>query len=83
MSREAAEDGRPDVAEEIERAAMASESAESGEACVTDEASEPLDPHAAPVTDVAARPNNRPVADDRAVFDHGIGAYCYARSQSS
>ena len=44
MSREAAEDGRPDVAEEIKPAAMASESAESGEAWVTDEASGPLDP---------------------------------------
>ena len=50
MSREAAEDGRPDVAEEIERAAMVSEGAESGEACVTDEASEPLDPHVSPLT---------------------------------
>lgn len=43
MSREAAEDGRPDVAEEIKLAAMASESAESGEACVAGEASEPRD----------------------------------------
>jgi hypothetical protein len=44
MSREAAEDGRPDVAEEIEPAAMASESADPGEAWATDEASGPLDP---------------------------------------
>jgi hypothetical protein len=42
MSREAAEDGRPDVAEELELAAMASEGAESGEACVAGEAAEPL-----------------------------------------
>ena len=44
MPREAAEDGRQDVAEEIELAAMASEGAESGEACAAGEATEPLDP---------------------------------------
>jgi hypothetical protein len=42
MSREAAEDGRPDVAAEIGPAAMTSEGMESGEACMTDEAWEPL-----------------------------------------
>jgi hypothetical protein len=44
MSREAAEDGRPGVAEEIEPAAMASAGAESGEARAAGEAAEPLDP---------------------------------------
>jgi hypothetical protein len=44
MSREAAEDGGPDVAEDIEPAAMASESAESGEARGPDEGLQPLDP---------------------------------------
>ncbi len=44
MSREAAEDGGPDVAEQVELAAMASEGAESGEACAAGEAAEPLDP---------------------------------------
>jgi Septum formation len=43
MSREAADDGGPDVAEEIEPAAMASEGAESGDACVAGDAAEPLD----------------------------------------
>jgi Septum formation len=43
MSREAEEDGGPDVAEEIGPAAMASESAESGEARTAGEAAEPLD----------------------------------------
>jgi len=43
MSREAAEDGGPDVAEGIELAAVAGESAESGDACVAGEALEPLD----------------------------------------
>jgi hypothetical protein len=44
MSREAAEDGGPDVAEEIEPAAMASEGAESGETRVAGEVTEPLGP---------------------------------------
>jgi hypothetical protein len=44
MSREAAEDGTPDVAEETVPAAMASERTETGEACATDEAAEPLSP---------------------------------------
>lgn len=49
MSRDAAEDGRPDAAEDIEPAAMASESAESGQ--------EPLDPdEALPLAGHAAAP---------------------------
>ena len=44
MSREAAEDGGPDVAEDIEPAAMSSESAESGEARVAGVTTVPLDP---------------------------------------
>jgi len=44
MSREAAEDGRPDVAEDIGPAAMTSGDAEPGEAWVAGEAAEPLDP---------------------------------------
>src|ERR1700728_367710 len=51
MSREAAGDGTPDVAEEIEPAAMASESMDTGEACVTDGASEPDDPNVATLPD--------------------------------
>ncbi len=51
MSREAAEDGGPDVAEDIELAAMTDESTESGEACVAGEGEEPLYP------DWAARPD--------------------------
>ena len=76
MSREAAEDGTPDVAEEIVPAAMASESIETGEACVTDEASEP------PGSTEAALPNERakasqddegsvPGADDHDAGDLG------------
>lgn len=44
MSRDAAEDGRPDVAEDIVPAAMTSEGAEPGEAWVAGETAEPLDP---------------------------------------
>lgn len=51
MSREAAEDGRPDVAEELELAAMASEGAGPGEARVAGAATEPLDPGEATLTD--------------------------------
>ena len=43
MSREAAEDGGPDVAEDIEPAAMPGESAESGETRVAGVTTEPLD----------------------------------------
>ena len=77
MSREAAEDGRPDVAEDIVPAAMASEGAESGEAWVAGEASEPLDPdEAVPPAEHAKAswadagsawddPSGAPGADDR------------------
>ena len=51
MSREAAEDGGPDVAEDIELAAMTGEGTESGEASVAGEGPEPLYP------DWAARPD--------------------------
>jgi Septum formation len=51
MSREAAEDGKPDVAEEIVPAAMASASVETGEAWVTDGASEADDPGEATLRD--------------------------------
>ena len=51
MSREAGEDGRPDVAEEIGPATMASEDMSSGEACVTDAASGPPYSGEAPLPD--------------------------------
>jgi hypothetical protein len=51
MSREAAGDGKPDVAEEIEPAAMASESAETGEASVTEETSGSRSSGKAPLPD--------------------------------
>jgi hypothetical protein len=51
MSREAAEDGGPDVAGDIELAAMAGEGTESGEACVAGEGPEPLYPDWAPRPD--------------------------------
>jgi Septum formation len=51
MSREAAGDGKPDVAEEIKPAAMASGGAGAGEATVTEEAPEPHDPGRAPLPD--------------------------------
>ena len=63
MSRDAAEDGRPDVAEETGPAAMASESAESGEACAAGEAGEPPDPG-----DKGGR-GGTPGADDRGPDD--------------
>jgi Septum formation len=62
MSREAAEDGGPDVAEEIEPAAMVGESAESGEAGVAGEALRPPDP------DGETHEGGGPGADD---FDAG------------
>ncbi len=64
MSREAGEDGRPDVAEEIGPAAMASEDTESGEACATDAAWEPVN------SDWAAQPGE----DDTASPDDDGGA---------
>ena len=51
MSREAAEDGGPDVAEDVELPAMAGEGTESGEASAAGEAPEPLHP------DWAAQPD--------------------------
>lgn len=51
MSREAGEDGRPDVAEEIGPATMASEDTRSGEACATDAASGPRDCDEVPLPD--------------------------------
>ena len=71
MSREAAEDGGPGVAEEIELAAMASEGAESGEARVTGEAAEPLDPGEATLTDEHAKAS----AEDEAAWDNTGSAW--------
>ncbi len=71
MSREAAEDGRPDVAEDIGPAAMASESAESGVATAAGEPSEPPGP------DEAAPPaEHAPPAwgDTGSVWDDPSGA---------
>jgi hypothetical protein len=63
MSRDAAEDGRPDVAEDIEPAAMASESAESGQ--------EPLDPdEAVPPAEHASAPWD----DTRSAWDDPVSA---------
>jgi hypothetical protein len=64
MSREAGEDGMPDVAEEIGPATMASEGTESGEACVTDNAWEPVKSAWAPLPDEA---------DEASLGDDGAG----------
>jgi hypothetical protein len=60
MSREAAEGSTPDIAEGIVPAAMASESIGTGEACATDEASEPPGP---PETAMPAEQDKAPQED--------------------
>jgi hypothetical protein len=76
MSREAAEDGRPDVAEDIGPAAMASESGGAGEAWAAGEAPEPPDlreaePPAGPAKTSLDDPSGAPGADDHGADDHG------------
>ena len=76
MSRDAAEDGRPDVAEDIEPAAMASERAESGqEPLEPDEAVPPAEHATVPWDDTGSAwdsPGDAPGADD--VDDGELGA---------
>jgi hypothetical protein len=71
MSREAAEDGTPDVAEKLELAAMASEAAGPGEARVAGQATEPLDPGEATLADE----HDQGPEDDKAAWDDAGSAW--------
>jgi hypothetical protein len=73
MSREAGEDGRPDVAEEVVPATMASEDTRSGEACATDAASGARDSGEAPLPDEDEEASLGDFADLDDLTDPGEG----------